>query len=77
MAFYRATIDVLLQCDSEAEACDAVTEALWPLLKTCADEPSETAWIDWKYAGAPVPTHPVAITSDEAREFEFGESVGA
>lgn len=56
MAKYIATIDVLIDVpDDEPHkdgyACDAIAEALRPLLKTYADNPEDTAWIDWRYHG--------------------------
>ena len=49
MAFFKATIEVLVSADSEAEACDAIAGGLRPLLKAYADEPTWTNWIDWRY----------------------------
>lgn len=57
MPYYKATVEILLEVDSEGEACDAVAEAMRPLLRefTPADQPS-SCWIDWRYAeGHPIP----------------------
>jgi len=64
MAFYKATVAILLQCDSEAEARAAVAVAFRRLL----DKPELTAFIDWRY---PSDYHsPREITTREVREFK-------
>jgi hypothetical protein len=48
--YYKATIEVLIEVNDGGEACDAIAEGLRPLLKAYAECPSQTAWIDWRYA---------------------------
>lgn len=45
--YYIATIQVLVAADSEGEACDAMAEAIRPILR---DFCPESSWIDWRYA---------------------------
>lgn len=54
MAYFKATIELLIWTDSEAEACDVVSETLRPHLQAFD---LESALIDWKYAemGDPAP----------------------
>jgi hypothetical protein len=47
MQYYKATIEVLIEADSEADACDAINEGLRPLLREFCED--ETPWIDWRY----------------------------
>lgn len=47
MPLYKATIEVLVDVANEDEACDAISEAIRPMLRTF--EPS-SSWIDWRYA---------------------------
>ena len=53
---YKATIEVLLDVEGFGEACDAISEALRPMLREFCDE-GDTSWIDWRYApdGDPAP----------------------
>jgi hypothetical protein len=46
MPYYKAVIEVLVNVEDEAEACDAISEALRPILRTF--EPA-SCWIDWRY----------------------------
>ncbi len=46
MRYYLATIQLLIEVDSQAEAEDAVAEGMRPLLQEF--EP-ESCWIDWQY----------------------------
>lgn len=47
MAYYIATIQVLVDVESSPEASDAIAETIRPLLR--AFEPASN-WIDWRYA---------------------------
>ena len=49
MATYISTIQVLIEADSDAEACDALAEAMRPLVKAYAPNPAETSILDWRY----------------------------
>lgn len=62
---FKATIDVLIEADSEPEACDAISEALRPMLRVFCETP--TAWIDWQYAAVP-DSHP---TPHDGAGFEY------
>lgn len=56
--YYKATIELLIEADDEAEACDAISEGLRGMLKEFSAEPDQTAFVDWKYintAGMPEP----------------------
>lgn len=70
MAYYRAVIEVLIDVQDEGEACDAIAEAVRPMLKQYADDPSATCWIDWHYA----PTHPLP-TQHDGTGFEYADAV--
>jgi hypothetical protein len=48
MAYYKATIELLLDVDGEGEACDAIAETLRPLLKEFAGP--DSCFVDWKYS---------------------------
>lgn len=51
MPYYKATIEVLVEVNSEAEACDAIAEAIRPILKMFSPpEAAPSAWVDWRYA---------------------------
>lgn len=62
--YFKATIDVLIEADNEAEASDAISEALRPMLKEF--EPS-SSWIDWRYADSTL-AHPLP---DSGEGFEY------
>lgn len=47
---FKATIEILLDVETEAEACDALSEGLRPLLRNFAKRPEQTAFIDWRYS---------------------------
>lgn len=42
---FKATIEILLEADSEAEACDTVSETMRPLLRGHGGD----AFLDWQY----------------------------
>ncbi|MEZ5784350.1 MAG: hypothetical protein R3D70_22640 [Rhizobiaceae bacterium] len=48
MAYFKATIEILVDADGEAEACDCVSETLREVLREFS--PSSPL-IDWHYAG--------------------------
>ena len=50
MAYYKATIEILVNVADETHACDCISEALRPLLREFAGPDSSV--IDWRYAGA-------------------------
>lgn len=64
MAYYKATIEVLLDVDDVNEACDAMAECIRPLLKEFGAENSH--WIDWRYH----PSHSVPVP-DSGEGFEY------
>jgi hypothetical protein len=66
MKRYAATIDILIHAESEAEAMDAIAEALRPLLKAFAVDPNKTAWVDWQYNNE----HRPAIEESDGTGFE-------
>ena len=49
MAYFKATIEVLVDVASEAEACDAISEAIRPMLQEFG---ADSAWVDWRYCDA-------------------------
>lgn len=65
--YYKAQIEILIEVDDEASACDALCETLRPLLKTF--DPASSI-IDWRYAddhNVPVP--------DSGDGFEYADDV--
>lgn len=46
--YYMATIELLVEAASEAEACDAISEGMRPNFREFAGPSS--SWIDWRYA---------------------------
>lgn len=48
MAYLKATIEILVDVDCEAEACDALAETLRPNLREFAG--TDSCIIDWRYA---------------------------
>jgi len=53
MTYYKATIEILVDVEDEASACDCIAEAMRPLLREFT--PSSSV-IDWRYlADAPQP----------------------
>lgn len=55
MRYYKATIEVLVLVNDESEACDAISEAIRPMLR---EFDPNSSWIDWRYCDAasyPVP----------------------
>lgn len=63
---YKATVEVFVAVNSEGEACDAIAEALRPLLREFAGP--ESCWIDWRYAGN---EPPVEAAAAEIVQLEF------
>lgn len=47
MAYFKATIEVLVDVEHEADACDCMAEAMRPLLQEFTPTSSV---IDWRYA---------------------------
>jgi len=47
--YFKATIEILLEAETEVEACDAIAETMRPLMKTYARKPELTSFIDWQY----------------------------
>jgi len=68
--YYRATIEVLVDVEDEASACDAISEAIRPMLREFYEGENETNWIDWRYAnhGDPAP--------HSGKGFEYAEERG-
>jgi hypothetical protein len=46
---FKATIQLLIETDDEAHACDAIAEALRPMLQEFGGD----ALVDWKYVSDP------------------------
>lgn len=46
MAYYKATIEILVDVGCEAEACDCISETMRPLLR---EFESNSSVIDWRY----------------------------
>ena len=67
MPYFKAKIEVLIEVENEAEACDAIAEAIRPMLKEFYDGEYETAWVDWRYTpnGHPEP--------DSGADFEYAQ----
>ncbi|RWI46833.1 MAG: hypothetical protein EOQ93_29335 [Mesorhizobium sp.] len=61
---YIATIEIILEADSQAEACDAIAETMRPLLKEFGGE----CFIDW---GHVEPSSPREATQEDAARFEY------
>ena len=70
MGYFKATIEVLVEAECEASACDAVSEGLRPILREFV-ESGESNLIDWRYApnGDPEPS--------EGEGFEYGPAAPA
>lgn len=50
MTYYKANIDVLIEAETEYDACDALSEALRPILQRYVDTPHyHSAIVDWGY----------------------------
>lgn len=64
MAYYKAQIEVLVDAENEAEACDAISEGLRPMLREFS--PTPTNWIDWRYSDSA--SYPV---SHDGTGFEY------
>lgn len=63
MPYFKATIELLVEADCEAEACDCISETLRGLL----DEFSPPSpLIDWRYAGPAGEPQP-----DDGAGFEY------
>lgn len=63
MAYYKATIEVLVDVNDETEAADAISEAMRPLLREFTPISSV---IDWKYANTNLVPSP-----DSGEGFEY------
>ncbi len=48
---YTATVTLLIDANSEAEACDGVTALLTERMKKYSDKPEWTCLLDWEYVG--------------------------
>lgn len=50
MTYYKANIDVLIGAEDQVQACDALSEALRPILQRYVDTPDyHSAIVDWGY----------------------------
>ena len=49
---YRAIVEIYVEVENEAEACDAISEMLRPMLQE--HEPM-SCFVDWNYATTPTP----------------------
>ena len=65
---YKATIEILVEAREHAEACDAVSEAMRPLLKKYAAKPEHNSFVDWQYVAAGGPTIEDGAEFDEYME---------
>lgn len=63
MGYYMAKIEVLIDADSEADACDVIAQAMKPALRVSNPDSSI---IDWRYHS----TFPQPHSGDS---FEYGE----
>ena len=45
---FKATIEILLDAEDEAQACDALSEGIRSMLRDFSSP--ESLWIDWRYA---------------------------
>jgi hypothetical protein len=61
--YYKATIEILVDVETEAEACDCLSETLRPLLREF--EPQSSV-IDWRYHGS----HSIPVP-DTGKDFEY------
>jgi hypothetical protein len=66
MAYHKATIEILVDVDSEAEACDAIAETLRDQLREF--HPGSCV-IDWRYASADGEPH-----EHDGSGFEYAEA---
>lgn len=68
---FKATINVFVDVDCEAEACDALSEGLRPLLRRYAEKPEDTCFVDWAYTSdGQVYSYPTPATQEEIDELE-------
>lgn len=78
--YYIATVQVLIAADSEWGACDAMAEAIRPMLREMQDDGEpQSSWIDWRYAaydpaGCNLPGATVPVPHSGAG-FEYAEEV--
>lgn len=65
MGYFKASIEMLIEAENEASACDAVSEGLRPTLREFTAG-GESDLIDWRYApgGDPAPS--------DGEGFEYG-----
>ncbi|MEM9524064.1 MAG: hypothetical protein AAF982_08740 [Pseudomonadota bacterium] len=66
MAYYKATVEILVDVKDEGEACDCIAETLRPHLK---EFESTSSMIDWRYSDQnsfPAP--------DDGANFEYANS---
>ena len=71
---WKATVELYLDVQSEAEACDAVAEMLRPMLRHY--DPS-SCLVDWNHArqyGTPSPT-PASDDEIAALEYQIGPGI--
>jgi hypothetical protein len=64
MPLFKASIEVLLDAEDEGQACDALAEAIRPILREYSTP--ESCWIDWRYS--PDDSLPV---EDDGEGFEY------
>jgi hypothetical protein len=70
MTYFKASLELLVEADGIGDACDAVSEALRPLLRTF--EPTSSV-IDWRYAdNCSVPEEHNGSGFEYADEIKFG-----
>jgi len=69
MAYFKATIEILVDVDDTNEACDCIAETLRPHLKEFSETGYDTAVIDWRYA----PNHSMPV-EDSGEGFEYAKS---
>ena len=71
MPYFKATIQVLVECADQSEACDAIGEAIRPMLQEFSKEPS--AWVDWRYCH-PHPIPEEISLKHAAQDFEYAQA---
>lgn len=69
MAYLKATIEILINVDCEAEACDALSETLRPHLREFAG--ADSCVVDWRYASGGTASD---WQPDSGEGFEYAEA---
>jgi len=67
MPYFKAHIEVLVEVETQPEACDCIAEALRPILREFAGP--ESSFIDWRYFGTGLPSEHDGTGFDYAESF--------